>query len=146
MRRLFSLVTLAVSLTFLSACGPAAPADELAQAQRRWLRLGYPSYTLTVARECECQADRAGPVVVTVTDGAVVSRKYSNTGADVPRALVSLFPSVAELFTQIDADLRDGNTPFELRFDPALGFPVRYALGDPSVDHPLLIVSALQPR
>ena len=75
-----------------------------------------------------------GPVAVTVRGGAVVSRYYVSTGAPVSAAYAAAFPAVAGLFALVDAGIRSGVRPLEARYDPRLGYPTHFVVGDPATD------------
>jgi hypothetical protein len=88
----------------------------------------------------------AGPVTVTVRNGAVEARQYVSSGATVTSEYAQIFPAVEGLFTLIDDAIKSGTKPLTTRYDPTLGYPTRIALGDPAVDAPLYLVSNLTPR
>jgi hypothetical protein len=99
-----------------------------------------------IARSCECTAEMSGPVIVSVRNGVVESRQYTQSGATVASRYADVFPAVEGLFTLIDDAIRNGTKPLTVEYDPALGYPTRIALGDPAVDAPLYIVSDLRAR
>ena len=147
--RLARSVVIAVVASALigAACSSGtAPAGELAAARSRWARSAPASYTVTIARSCECLPEMSGPVVVTVRNGVVDSRQYVQSGAAVTTPYVSLFPGVDGLFAIIDDAVRSGTRPLVAQYHPALGYPTRIELGDPAVDAPVYVVSDLQPR
>lgn len=130
-----------------SACHPGntGPADELAVARERWGRAGLPSYTMTVARSCECVPETSGPVRVVVRNRRVESRQYVESGAAVPERYADLFPGVEGLFAVIDQAMRTNTRPFAAYYDAVLGYPTRIELGDPAVDAPVYSVTELRP-
>ena len=140
------LATTVVALT-AAACGSGtAPSEELTAARSKWQRTGPASYTVTIRISCECTAEMAGPVVVTVRNGAVESRMYVPSGAAVSAQYVGSFPAVEGLFGLIEKAMRDGTKPLVAQYHPALGYPTRIELGDPAIDAPMYLVSDLQPR
>lgn len=124
-----------------SACGSDSltGAEQFQLSRARWAERGPASYTVTISRSCECIA--TGPVDVVVRSGAVVSRRDSRTGVDVPANLVGAYPSVDEMFAAIASGLQTDPKIFDLQFDPVLGYPRRYSFGDPGLDAPVVIVS-----
>jgi hypothetical protein len=88
----------------------------------------------------------AGPVTVLVRNGAVESRQYMSSGANVSAQYAQIFPAVEGLFSMIDDAIKAGTKPLTTQYDPTLGYPTRIALGDPAVDAPLYIVSDLRAR
>ena len=102
----------------------AGPRAELADARVRWSQRGPSSYVMTMSRSCECTPQMTGPVIITVQNGAVVSRMYKTSGAAVTADYAPLFPTVDGLFDSI-ASLH-GENPHEIDvdYDAALGYPV----------------------
>jgi hypothetical protein len=84
-------------------------------------------------------------VRVTVRSKAVESRVYTSSGAAVTAQYASVFPSVEELFVMIDAAIRRG-ADVQVKYDPTLGYPTRFAEGDPAVDAPLWVLSEFEAR
>ena len=123
------VLSLAAILAGLSACTSAtAPADELAAARRQWTENGPQSYSYTLARSCECLPEQTGPVVITVQDGAVVSRVYASTGTPVATAYQSLFPSIEGVFDLVDEAIRQGAEQLDVDYHRTLGYPVNIAI------------------
>lgn len=121
-------------LDTLAACGAATgPQRELASARALWARRGLASYSIRVARSCECLPEMTGPVVVAVWDGTVESRHYATTGAPVTPVYADLFPSVEGLFGRIEAARRQRVARLEVSYDPAFGYAVRIAIDQDAV-------------
>jgi len=142
-------MTLAASVALgWAACnsGSTGPADELTAAKARWSRSAPDAYSYTIRRSCECLPESSGPVVVTVRNGVVESRQYTQSGAAVASQYADIFPAVEGLFAIIDGAIRNGTKPLTVEYHPTLGYPTRIALGDPAVDAPLYIITDLRPR
>ena len=141
-------IAAAVMLSSAAACnsGSTSPTTRLASARARWTRVGPASYTYTIMRSCECTAESSGPVIVSVRDGVVESRRYAQTGASVTSQYATTFPAVEGLFALIDDAIARGTRPLTVQYDATLGYPTRIALGDPAVDAPLYLVSDLRAR
>lgn len=132
----------------LLACGvsPTGLMLALSSAQERWERHEPAAYRMTIQRSCECLPEMSGPVVVTVREGTVISRQYVQSGAAVTATYAELFPAVEGLFALIEAAMRDGVRPINPRYDEALGYPIRFSLGDPATDAPLYTISQFTPE
>jgi hypothetical protein len=132
----------------VAGCGRGGtdPETDLATARARWGERAPAAYTVSIWRTCECLREMSGPVVVSVRAGVVESRQYVESGAAVAPQYAELFPAVEGLFALIDAGIRSGSRPLTARYDPALGYPTRFAIGDPATDAPLYTVSDLRPR
>jgi hypothetical protein len=123
--RLLATAALLVS----TACSSPTGAGEPTEARLRWAARGPASYTVRVARSCECLSpEMTGPVVVVVRDGVVASRSYAGSGAPVGASLAEHFPSVEEAFARIDAARRQNVARLVVRYDPTLGFPTEIAI------------------
>jgi hypothetical protein len=101
---------------------------DLAAARLRWAREGPADYTMTVARSCECAPESTGPVVVTVRNGVVASRRYVRTGMAVAASYEPLFPAVEGLFARIDSASRQGVHALRVDYHPTLGYPTRISI------------------
>ncbi|MEO5815107.1 MAG: DUF6174 domain-containing protein [Gemmatimonadaceae bacterium] len=128
---LIALLTLALGGCKSQVTGPL---EELSTARARWSISAPASYTFVVARSCECLAEMAGPVVVSVRNRLAESRHYTGTGVEVPASYAGNFPTIEAIFAVIDAAVRDGTQPIDVQYDPALGYPTRVSLGDTSAD------------
>lgn len=141
-----SLALFAIVGLGLVACkSTTTPQGGLAAARARWAARGPDSYAVTVTRSCECLPDASGPVRVTVRSKAVESRVYTSSGAAVSTQYAPVFPSVEELFVMIDAAIRRGAS-VQVKYEPTLGYPTRFAEGDPAVDAPLWVLSHFSAR
>ena len=119
-------LAVAALLTVLHGCtSTTAPIPELRVARLRWSERGPASYSITVARSCECLVESSAPVVVTVRKGAVESRRYESTGAPVPAEYAELFPPVEGLFEIIHSAQRDGAARIAVSYDRDYGYPSR---------------------
>lgn len=151
MRRPFAASCIALGAgLFLSlgACSivQPSPESELTSAQHRWASLAPASYTVVASQQCECLAAASGPVIISVRNGVVESRQYVQSGAAVPPAYASSFPTVDELFAMIEVEQRAGTPLLVAQYDPALGYPTRFSVGVVEADAPVHFMSDLQPR
>src|SRR6187402_1432649 len=139
--RSVAIAVVASALTGGACSSGTAPAGELAAARAQWARRAPASYTVTIARSCECLPEMSGPVIVTVRNGVVDSRQYVRSGAAVTASYVSLFPGVDGLFAIIEDAVQNRTSPLVVQYHPTLGYPTRIELGDPAVDAPVYVVS-----
>jgi uncharacterized protein DUF6174 len=95
--------------------------DELADARSRWARNGRSSYAYTVARSCFC--GDIGPMRVSVLEGVVVSRVYTETGQPVPADRHTDLDTVEELFELLEDALDEDPADFEASYDGLFGYP-----------------------
>ena len=136
----------AIGALGLVACkSTTTPQGGLATARARWAARGPDSYAVTVTRSCECLPEASGSVRVTVHSKSVASRVYTSSGAAVSAQYAPVFPSVEELFVMIDEAIRRGSN-VQVKYDPTLGYPTRFADGDPAVDAPLWVLSDFSAR
>jgi len=147
---MYRLARSSITMLFVvvaAACQSATkPETGLASARARWAARGPDSYAVTVTHLCECLPEVSGPVRVTVRNKTVESRVYTSSGTAVAAQYASAFPSVEELFALIDGALRRGDSNVEAQYHPTLGYPTRFADGDPAVDAPLWVLSDFEAR
>src|SRR5215208_6749779 len=103
----FACRMLAVSLALAACRGGGGLATqpvglELARARLRWAQAAPAAYQMTVSHGCFCPVEVMRPVIVTVRDGQVESRRYAETGVEVDPRLATAFPTVDELFAVIE--------------------------------------------
>lgn len=135
-------ILMGLILAGLAACDDATgPGIELELARARWAQHGPPSYTITVARLCECL--ETGPVEVTVRNGVIESRTLTRNGAPVPSSYAELFPSVEGLFEQIENAQRTRVARLDVAFHPTYGYPARIEIDHsrPAVDDEVTYVA-----
>ena len=118
-----SLPLACVCLLALACTSPTGVSQDLAAARERWSSAAIPSYQVTVYRSCECSPEVTRPVVVTVRNGVVESRRYTDTGSPVSAAFSATFPSVDELFGIMARAIASHVYLLDARYDPELGFP-----------------------
>jgi hypothetical protein len=143
--RAFAIAVLLVAAADCRSTG-TDPESSLAVARARWADRAPAAYSVTILRTCECLRDMSGPVRVAVRNGVVESRQYLESGAAVAPQYAELFPAVEGLFSLIDSGIRDDSRPLSAQYDATLGYPIRFAIGDPAADAPLYIVSEFQAR
>jgi hypothetical protein len=73
-------------------------------------------------------------VVVTVRNGQVESRRYEDTGADVPAEFAPAYPTVDGLFAVIEEAIAEQAAAVDVLYDAARGFPVSIQIdGSPMI-------------
>ena len=113
------------ALALLASCRePTAVIRDLHGAERRWAATAPDAYEVTVGRSCFCGPAVTRSVVVRVRGGQVESRRYLDTGADVPADIAVAYPTVDALFAIIDDAEARGAAVVDARYDDAYGFPV----------------------
>ena len=126
MKPRFVSVAAMLGIVGLASCSASlvGPGEDLAIARTKWNQNGPSSYTMKIFKSCECLEVMSGPVIVTVKNGVVTSRTYQRTGQAVPSNYAASFPGVEGLFDMI-AQIK-GEDPYKLdvRYDPALGYPL----------------------
>ncbi len=155
-RRLPGVPT-ATGLALLGCLGFAACRDGTAphavvadaQARARWNARAPVSYSYELELGCFCRGELLEPVTVTVTDGAVTSRRYTATGVEVATEFATAFQSIEGIFASI-ATLRQLRLDrLVVRYDRAFGYPVKVVAVD-CVDCPdsgsSLVVRNFQPH
>ncbi|MEP6621274.1 MAG: DUF6174 domain-containing protein [bacterium] len=104
----------------VSGCHDTTEAES---ARARWAANQPAAYVFTMKRVCFCGDIRA--VVVSVRNGSVESRKYEDTGADVPGTFSALYPAVEGLFAIVNDAVARKAESIQATYDPSRGFPVQ---------------------
>ena len=120
-----------------SVTGPEAA---LTAAKQRWAHHAPASYSMVIARSCECVPQASQAVVLTVRNGIVESRRYVATGASVDPQYAADFPTVPEMFALIQNAANNRIRPMNIQYAP-LGYPTLISIGDPAVDAPVIFIS-----
>ncbi len=109
---------------------PTGPEEaRLTAAQRRWeaARPASNSYTMQQRVVCFCITG-ATPFQVTVTSGTITRAVNVTTGESMSVALLTIFRTVDQLFTQAREGIAREGVVTSLAFDPALGYPTTLSL------------------
>ena len=101
---------------------------EFARAKLRWAQTAPAAYQITVGLRCFCPVEVTRPVVVTVRNGQVESRRYAETGVEVDSRLATAFPTVDELFAVIEGAIARHAERVDAVYDPVRGFPISVAI------------------
>jgi hypothetical protein len=117
-------------LVAMAGCGTTGPNSDLRSQiegnRALWRQLGPASYQYGVQRLCFCGPDAIGPVRVTVENGVVVSRVYTESDEPVAANLASLFPDVEGLYeVLLDAVDRDA-AQIDVTWDSVAGLPSEF--------------------
>ncbi|NUO94194.1 MAG: hypothetical protein HOQ17_05265 [Gemmatimonadaceae bacterium] len=130
----FAMIMLAVASCSGDGVTSSRQRLDLASAKQRWARFAPASYQITVGRSCFCTPETTRPVIVTVRNGQVESRRYEGTGADVPSQFAPAYPSVDGLFGVIDHAVAEHAATVDVLYDGARGFPVSIQIdGSPMI-------------
>jgi len=121
MRRLFVAIVLLAGACS-DATGPADQGVLLAQAEALWSRRAIVNYHFTITRFCECIPESAGPVVVQVLDGEVLTRRYL-TGTAVDPQYDDLFRTVPGLFDTIREAIAAPAAAVSVSYNGSYGYP-----------------------
>jgi Family of unknown function (DUF6174) len=126
----------------------AAQREQFTASLNAWRAANVDDYGYTLELNCACApASQLGIVRVTVRNGAVVSRVYTN-GTAAPESVFGPYDTVEELFDVVeDAISRDADL-LSVIYHPTYGFPSLLQL-DPSTsdadDHLEFVVSEFAP-
>ena len=125
-----TLVGAIALLPVFAACDGVTGVDDLAREQseldRNWDRFqrNAPlSYSYTVRISCECPSDVTRPVTVWVDRGSVEYLYYEDDGRAVPFSYANWFPSVEQLFDEIQYAIDNQADYIDVEYDFTYGFP-----------------------
>ena len=123
MRRLVSGAL--VALVLLTSCRDVTGVvRQLHDAQQLWAAAEPDAYEVTVSRGCFCGPAVQRSVVIRVRGGQVESRRYLDTGDEVPADIAEAYPTVDALFAIIDDAEARGAAVVDAQYDDAYGYPV----------------------
>jgi hypothetical protein len=83
---------------------------------------------MTIQPRCFCGFETSGPVVVSVRNGVVTSRRYVLSGADVSAGYTSAYPSVDELYVILEEAVARGADRLEVFYEPTYAYPASVAI------------------
>ncbi len=95
--------------------------DDLASARALWSRAAPASYAFDYLRSCFCPS--VSPVRIEVRDGLVVEVVDLDAAQIVPPERNEEYPTIEELFVELDGLIREEPYSLEVRYDVAFGFP-----------------------
>jgi hypothetical protein len=114
----------------LAACADPVSVRErdLRVAESWWKEHKPASYDITIQPRCFCGFETSGPVVVSVRNGVVASRRYVQTGANVSPAYTSAYPSVDELYVILEDAVARRADRLEVFYEPTYAYPASVAI------------------
>jgi hypothetical protein len=132
MRSHMRSVLTALGLAALAGCSDQGPdaglREEIERNRDRWVALQPTSYEYEVEVLCFCGVEARGPVTVSVQDGVVVARTYTDTGQPVSSTFEDSFPSVAGLH-EILLDAVDGGAfSVDVTWQETTGIPLQFRI------------------
>lgn len=133
-----ALAALAALALALPACAvepePATDAEsELAANRERWESRGVEDYGYTIARQCECAPEDAGPARVEVRGGETASVQAVEGGPEVRREAFDSLDNFRELFRRVQDEMDARPDELKAEYDAEWGYPV-YLHVDPRRD------------
>src|SRR5688572_29894540 len=112
----------------LAGCGILGSEDEtrdmLERNERVWAQNAPSRYRFVLQRLCFCGTEVVEPVLVTVENGAVVSRTYVASGRPVGAQWTSLFPAMEGVFDIVREALDRNADQLDVSYDGRLGYPL----------------------
>jgi hypothetical protein len=95
--------------------------DDLAAARSQWIANAPAAYDFTYLRSCFCPD--VIPARVYVDAGVVALVVDTQTSVPLPADRNDDFPTVEQLFNELDQLIRREPFQLEVRYDPELGYP-----------------------
>ena len=128
------LLRLSVALLpLLSGCGILGIGEDdtratLERNERRWSENAPPRYRFVMQRLCFCGQEVIEPVLITVENGAVVSRTYVGSGQPVGAQWTSLFPAMEGVFRVLHEAIERNADQLNASYDGRLGHPITVSI------------------
>lgn len=104
--------------------GPGDPLQDLEEARRLWADRGLQAYAFTYELACFCGGPGQPLARVTVTDGRVTGALVPAEDRRVPEEELAGYPTIPDLFDDVEAWLDRDPVSARTLFDPAFGHPV----------------------
>ncbi|UCC75012.1 MAG: hypothetical protein JSV86_10800 [Gemmatimonadota bacterium] len=124
--RSFTYALLALA-TAASACSDVTGLErELEDNRALWESEGPASYSFDYHVVCYCLPEVTRPVTITVQHGEVVSVTYVDTGEPVDTPCLCDYPTVDDLFDEIESVLAEDPYSVRVDYDPELGYPADF--------------------
>lgn len=120
MKKIFLIfITLA-----LGACS-SPQQSELYENRTKWQNAGLSHYRYQLGWSCFCSFFENMPLVIEVQDGEMISMESFSGGALIAndRQYFEENGTIDQIFTKLEADLRQDPDYFEVRYDQTYGFP-----------------------
>ena len=125
--RFAAVVALAALLCAGGACELVDPEDPerdaLESARNRWDANGPASYRTTQMHVCFCGEEVRGPVTIRVAASGT-TRTYVSDGRAVPASYEQFFPTIAQLFDEIERALDEDAHDVQATYDARTGAPL----------------------
>jgi hypothetical protein len=122
------LVAFLAAAFAVAACeGPSGPVEtvrDLERARDLWEARGPDSYVFTYELNCFCGGPGAPPARITVADGQVTGAFLPSRDEQVPEDELAAYPTVPDLFDDVEEWLARDPVSARTEFDPGLGHPV----------------------
>lgn len=123
--RYFTYATLALACATSGCSDPTGPERELEANRELWEAVGPASYVFDYHVVCYCPPEITRAVMIEVEDDAVVAANYVDTGEPVDPFVPEEFPTVDDLFDEIESALAGDPYSLEAVYDPELGYPTQ---------------------
>jgi hypothetical protein len=130
-RTLLRHLTLAVAATLLAGCSELTMSGDPLEAHlAQWRSQNLDDYRFDFQRTCFCTPASVQPVTIEVRDGKVARVFSRPSGQDVPSTgMVSAWPTVDDLFTQVGQASAARVAPLVVRWDEQRGYPTYVEMG-----------------
>lgn len=113
------------SIPLAAACGSDSEVDgrldELAAARSVWIAAAPATYEFTYLRLCFCP--NVSPARILVDGGLVIRVIDVESSETLPAERNTEFPTIEELFIELDDLIRLEPFELEVQYDPELGYP-----------------------
>jgi len=121
-------LTFALLPLLLGGCGVLGLGEDetrelLERNERVWSANAPSRYRFVLQRLCFCPQEFTQPVLVTVENGAVVSRTYVLSGQPLAAQSISLFPAMEGVFAILHEAIERKADRMNASYDGRLGYP-----------------------
>lgn len=125
-----------LAIALLAGCSSVTFSNERLEAIQRelnrrydlWTAQGIPAYEYHFIRFCFCHASLTQPVLVSVSDSAVVAVTYADSGTAVPDSAFKSYFTVEGLFRQAQIGINVLADSLVVEYDALLHYPTKIVI------------------
>lgn len=125
MRRQRGIVTIPLAAVLALACsdGTGPERTDLERGRAKWEAAAIEDYAYDYQRLCFCPPQLIRPVHIQVENGQVTSGVFLDDGESVAPADLELYPTIDDLFAQLQDAIQAEADSIAASYHPELGYP-----------------------
>ena len=118
-----AIVALVAPLALACSDGTGPQGTDLERGRAKWEAAAIENYAYDYRRRCFCLPQLTRPVRIQVEDGDVTGGSFLDDGQPVAAADLKLYPTVEDLFIQVQNAVQADADSIVVSYHPELGYP-----------------------